>query len=144
MYPRKPLLLRRQHRYHLLIDPIMLHIHKVGLNIQLQNVRLRRIVAATRTDKLFRSLHSIVCSLPHSATVCIVDQFSINDRIDASVDEMVDDPVGKIRSEDLPNHRLTNNKCYTLYSAYFGEPASRLCVVDKEEFQRIPIDTSTD
>ena len=83
-------------------------------------------------------------SLPHSATVRVVDQFSINDRIDASIDEMMDDPVGKIRSEDLPHYRLTNDKCYTLYSAYFGEPADRLCVVDKEVFQMLPIDTSID
>ncbi|MBU0909837.1 MAG: hypothetical protein KKA54_12130 [Proteobacteria bacterium] len=88
----------------------MAHIPEIAGYIQFEYISVSLVVSGTGSDEFVNPVDAIQGSFADSTTVRVVNQFSFYNMIYAAVQQMMDNPVAKIRREDFPFNRLVDNK----------------------------------
>lgn len=84
--------------------------HKESGNIELQDIRIFRIVIRTSTKKLGNALYSVLRSLSRTSTVGIMDKGLLKKWLDFTSNEVMYNPISEMGSEYLAFHGVSDNE----------------------------------
>lgn len=110
-YAQIALFAGRQHLHHFVKDNLVLHVHEIGLDVQLEDIRLFLVIVAAGPDKMSGPFDATERAFAHPAAVGIVNQLAVDNGIDAAVQQVMHNAVCEIGRENFAHHGFVNNKC---------------------------------